>query len=120
MSLKITLMEVCRQISDQATAMSEKARWSGKHTGDQIMVGQRGVAENIVANHLSALSSAVAKGEHPETAFMRIATELREAIKRWNSHQEWQVQRDKECGQDALRYAFCRLLSVYQNEQVAL
>lgn len=97
--------------------MMEKARWSGQRMGDQILAGRRGIAEGIVANHLSALSSAVAKGEAPEAAYQRASDDLRAAIARFNAQIEWQVRRDLECGQDTLRFAFWQLLDAWKREQ---
>jgi len=103
------VMSVCRIISDRATSMMEKARWSGERAGNQIMVGRRGIAEGIVADYLSALSSAVAKGDDVEAAYQRASEGLRNAIKRFNAGVEWQVQRNAEDGQNTLRSAFWQL-----------
>lgn len=105
----IPVIDVCRSISDQATEMMEKSRWSGQRMGDQIMVGRRGVEEGIVGEHLAAFSTAVAKGATPQAAYDIASTGLRSAIERFNDRQEWQVKRGTDTGQDILRFAFWRL-----------
>lgn len=109
MSASATVLAACRQISNQATEMAERARWSGARAGDQVMVGKRGIAEGIVADHLSVLSSAVACGDTPETAYQRASEGLKAAIQRFNAPLEWQVWRSEDFGQDTLRHAFWQL-----------
>lgn len=103
------LLEACRQISNQATEMAERARWSGMRAGDHMPVGRRGIAEGIVADHLSALSSSVARGDTPEAAYQQASEGLKAAIQRFNAPLEWQVWRSDDFGQDKLRQAFWQL-----------
>lgn len=103
-------MQVCQEVSNSADAIREKSYHDGKRMGDQITVGQRGIAERIVGDHLSWLASAVAGGESPEAAYARLSQGLRQAIERFNVGKEYEVWRSPEAfGQQTLQFAFWKL-----------
>lgn len=112
------VMAAVRKISDEATAMSERARWITHRPGNVLCVGREGWCESIVADHLSAFSSAVASGVFTQVAYDKASKDLREAIKLYNascpkSEVEWF--RWEEHGQDKLRFAFWQFQAAYQS-----
>jgi len=95
--------------------MREKSYRDGKRMGDQITVGQRGIAERIVGDHLSQLASAVAGGESPESAYTRLSRSLQDSIERFNKGKEYQAWRSPASfGQGDLTTAFWDLKAANQ------
>lgn len=114
------VLAVCRDISDQATEMMVKARWSARHAGDQIMVGRRGCAEGIVAERLSIFASSVAGGADPEVAFQVACDAFRAGVEKMNQGTDWASERDPSFGLDTLRAAFWRLRDAVEGKTATL